>query len=263
MQEVLTYMMNTFGYLGVCFLIAIENIFPPIPSEVILTFGGFMTTYTRLTVPGVIVFSTIGSLIEALILYRVGLELNRERLGRVMESRMFQRLGFEKSDVEKTIAAFDKHGKKAVLFGRCIPIIRSLVSVPAGMAEMKLSVFLFYTTIGSTVWNILLVSLGAALGASWEKILFYLDRYSGAVRLLFWGAGQSLCGCSEEEKIVRFFNQLPQGCKSVVIIPIMVKNHDSYNKQLVLFIQIHTGDIELSDIAENDSAYYCHRYRFF
>ena len=81
MQEVLTYMMNTFGYLGVCFLIAIENIFPPIPSEVILTFGGFMTTYTRLTVPGVIVFSTIGSLIGALILYRVGLELNRERLG--------------------------------------------------------------------------------------------------------------------------------------------------------------------------------------
>lgn len=66
MQEVLTYMMNTFGYLGVCFLIAIENIFPPIPSEVILTFGGFMTTYTRLTVPGVIVFSTIGSLIGAL-----------------------------------------------------------------------------------------------------------------------------------------------------------------------------------------------------
>ena len=179
MQEVLTYMMNTFGYLGVCFLIAIENIFPPIPSEVILTFGGFMTTYTRLTVPGVIVFSTIGSLIGALILYRVGLELNRERLGRVIE-----RLGFEKSDVEKTIAAFDKHGKKAVLFGRCIPIIRSLVSVPAGMAEMKLSVFLFYTTIGSTVWNILLVSLGAALGASWEKILIYLDRYSGAVRLL-------------------------------------------------------------------------------
>ena len=81
MQEVLTYMMNTFGYLGVCFLIAIENIFPPIPSEVILTFGGFMTTYTRLTAPGVIVFSTIGSLIGALILYRVGMELNRERLG--------------------------------------------------------------------------------------------------------------------------------------------------------------------------------------
>lgn len=192
MQEVLTYMMNTFGYLGVCFLIAIENIFPPIPSEVILTFGGFMTTYTRLTVPGVIVFSTIGSLIGALILYRVGMELNRERLGRMMESRMFRRLGFEKSDVEKTIAAFEKHGKKAVLFGRCIPIIRSLVSVPAGMAQMNLSVFLFYTTIGSTAWNVLLVSLGAALGASWETILVYLNRYSGVVRLLLIVGGGML-----------------------------------------------------------------------
>lgn len=189
MQEVLTYMMNTFGYLGVCFLIAIENIFPPIPSEVILTLGGFMTTYTRLTVPGVIVFSTIGSLIGALILYRIGMELNRERLGHVMESRMFRRLGFEKTDVEKTIAAFERHGKKAVLFGRCIPIVRSLVSVPAGMAQMNLTVFLFYTTIGSTVWNVLLVSLGAALGASWETILVYLNRYSGAVRLVLLAGG--------------------------------------------------------------------------
>lgn len=189
MQEVLTYMMNTFGYLGVCFLIAIENIFPPIPSEVILTLGGFMTTYTRLTVPGVIVFSTIGSLIGALILYRIGMELNRERLGHVMESRMFRRLGFEKTDVEKTIAAFERHGKKAVLFSRCIPIVRSLVSVPAGMAQMNLTVFLFYTTIGSTVWNVLLVSLGAALGASWETTLVYLNRYSGAVRLVLLAGG--------------------------------------------------------------------------
>lgn len=189
MQEVLTYMMNTFGYLGVCFLIAIENIFPPIPSEVILTLGGFMTTYTRLTVPGVIVFSTIGSLLGALILYRIGMELNRERLGHVMESRMFRRLGFEKTDVEKTIAAFERHGKKAVLFGRCIPIVRSLVSVPAGMAQMNLTVFLFYTTIGSTVWNVLLVSLGAALGASWETTLVYLNRYSGAVRLVLLAGG--------------------------------------------------------------------------
>lgn len=189
MQEVLTYMMNTFGYLGVCLLIAIENIFPPIPSEVILTLGGFMTTYTRLTVPGVIVFSTIGSLIGALILYRIGMELNRERLGHVMESRMFRRLGFEKTDVEKTIAAFERHGKKAVLFGRCIPIVRSLVSVPAGMAQMNLTVFLFYTTIGSTVWNVLLVSLGAALGASWETTLVYLNRYSGAVRLVLLAGG--------------------------------------------------------------------------
>ena len=80
MQEVMIYIMNTYGYLGVCFLIAVENLFPPIPSEVILTFGGFMTTYTRLTVPGVVIFSTLGSTIGALILYRVGMALTPEKL---------------------------------------------------------------------------------------------------------------------------------------------------------------------------------------
>lgn len=184
MQDVLISVINTFGYIGVCFLIAVENIFPPIPSEVILTFGGFMTTYTALTVPGVIVFSTIGSLIGALVLYRVGMALNPKRLGTVMESRWFKWLGFDKEDVERTINSFERHGKKMILFGRCVPIIRSLISVPAGMADMNLTVFLIYTTIGSTVWNILLVSLGAVLGESWGIVLVYLERYSGVVRIL-------------------------------------------------------------------------------
>lgn len=97
---------------------------------------------------------------------------------------MFRRLGFEKDDVEKTIVSFEKYGKKMILFGRCVPIIRSLISIPAGMAEMNLAIFLIYTAIGSTVWNIILVSLGAALGASWEKVLVYVSRYSGVVRIL-------------------------------------------------------------------------------
>lgn len=183
-QEALISIMNSCGYLGVCLLIAVENIFPPIPSEVILTFGGFMTTYTALTVPGVVIFSTIGSLIGALVLYRVGMALNPERLGKVMESKLFAGLGFEKEDVTRTISSFERHGKKMILLGRCVPIIRSLVSVPAGMANMNLLIFLIYTTIGSTVWNILLVSLGAALGASWETVLIYTERYSGIVRIL-------------------------------------------------------------------------------
>lgn len=183
-QDLLISIMNSCGYLGVCLLIAVENIFPPIPSEVILTFGGFMTTYTALTVPGVVLFSTIGSLIGALVLYRVGMALNPERLGRVMESKLFRRLGFEKGNMEKTLSSFERHGKKMILFGRCVPIIRSLVSVPAGMADMNLVIFLIYTAIGSTIWNILLVFLGAALGASWETILIYTKRYSNVVRIL-------------------------------------------------------------------------------
>lgn len=183
-QEFMIYIMNTYGYLGVCFLIAVENIFPPIPSEVILTFGGFMTTYTRLTVPGVVIFSTLGSTIGALILYRVGMALTPQKLENLTNKKVFRLLGFEKEDVEETIGWFEKHGKKAILFGRCIPIIRSLVSVPAGMAEIEIPLFLVYTVIGSTAWNILLVCLGAALGASWETVLVYLNRYSEVIRVL-------------------------------------------------------------------------------
>lgn len=182
MQELMIQIMNQFGYLGVCFLIAVENIFPPIPSEVILTFGGFMTTYTRLTVPGVIIFSTLGSTIGAIVLYWVGTALNPERLETLTKGRLFKILGFEKEDVEKTIGWFDKHGKKAILLGRCVPIIRSLVSVPAGIAGIGMPVFLVYTVIGSTVWNIILVSLGAVLGASWEVVLVYIGKYAAFIK---------------------------------------------------------------------------------
>ena len=101
MQEFLVQIMDTYGYLGVCFLIALENIFPPIPSEVILTFGGFMTTYSRLTVPGVIIFSTIGSVIGALVLYRVGMALTPERMEILADSKLCKTLGFEK-DVQNS-----------------------------------------------------------------------------------------------------------------------------------------------------------------
>lgn len=184
MQDMIIQIMNQFGYLGVCFLIAIENIFPPIPSEVILTFGGFMTTYTRLSVPGVIVFATLGSTIGALVLYWVGTFLNRERLQKLTEKKIFRFLGFGKEDVGKTLDWFDRHGKKAILFGRCVPIIRSLVSIPAGMAEIRLPVFLFYTVIGSTVWNVVLVSLGALLGASWEMVVLYVKEYSLVIEVI-------------------------------------------------------------------------------
>ncbi|HAX50827.1 DedA family protein [Muricomes intestini] len=182
MQELIIQIMDQFGYLGVCFLVAVENIFPPIPSEVILTFGGFMTTYTRLTVPGVVIFSTLGSTIGALVLYWAGTALSPQRLDTLMKGRAFKWLGFEREDMEKTVQWFDKHGKKAILLGRCVPIIRSLVSVPAGMAQISIPLFLTYTIIGSTVWNILLVSLGAVLGASWETVLIYIGRYSAFIK---------------------------------------------------------------------------------
>ena len=183
MQDLIIEIVDAYGYLGVCFLLVLENVFPPIPAEVILTFGGFMTTCTDMTVFGTIAFATIGSAIGALILYWVGVNLTPERLGRVLESKIFRRLGFGRKDIEKTMSWFKKYGNKAILFGRCVPIVRSLVSIPAGMTEIKMPLFLLYRVIGSTIWNTLLVCLGAVLGASWEAVLYYLEQYSHLVLL--------------------------------------------------------------------------------
>jgi len=170
MQNWIIDIMNQFGYVGITLLIAIENIFPPIPSEVILTFGGFMTTHTSLTVWGVIIAATIGSLLGAIVLYGVGWFLSAELLGNLLEGRVGKILHFKKDDVYKASDWFNSKGKSTVLFCRCIPVIRSLISIPAGMAKMKFGVFCLLTTIGSFVWNIILVYLGVTAGASWEKI---------------------------------------------------------------------------------------------
>lgn len=186
MQEFIIEVMNRFGYMGICFLITVENLFPPIPSEIILPFGGFMTTYTNMRVWGVIFFSTIGSTVGALLLYRLGRFFTPQKLERMLNTKVCKMLGFKKDDVQKTVDWFDKKGKKAVLFGRCVPIIRSLVSIPAGMAGMDLPLFFLYTVIGSTVWNFMLVSLGAALGASWGVIQEGLSAYSQVIKIALW-----------------------------------------------------------------------------
>lgn len=177
MQDWIVELMNSFtdigyaGYVGIALLIAIENLFPPIPSEVILTLGGFMTTYSDLTIWGVILSATIGSVLGAILLYLVGTILSVERLGKILDGRIGRLLHFKKEDVMKACDWFNSKGKTTVLFCRCVPILRSLISIPAGMSKMKFSMFLLFTTIGSFVWNIVLVHLGVAAGASWEKIL--------------------------------------------------------------------------------------------
>lgn len=180
MQELIINVMNQFGYWGILFLIAIENIFPPIPSEVILTFGGFMTISTTMTTLGVIIFSTIGSVLGALVLYGVGRLLTKERLENLLDGKIGRMLHFKKEDVQKSEDWFIKRGKITVFFCRFIPIIRSLISIPAGMTKMNIGIFLLLTTIGTAIWNTVLVLLGAAFGASWEKIAAVIDTYSTA-----------------------------------------------------------------------------------
>ncbi|MGG0177039.1 DedA family protein [Gottfriedia acidiceleris] len=180
MQNWIIETMDTFGYLGIFLLIALENIFPPIPSEVILTFGGFMTTESSLSKIGVIFFSTLGSVIGAIILFWIGTLLDINTLEKIVE-RWGHFLRLTKKDVHKADEWFSKYGVWTVFFCRLIPLIRSLISIPAGMARMNFWIFLLFTTLGSLIWNTILVLVGASVGASWEKIVGYMDVYSSII----------------------------------------------------------------------------------
>ncbi len=184
MQEFIISMMNQFGYIGVFLLIAIENIFPPIPSEVILLFGGFMTTYSKLNIVLMIIFATLGSIIGAIVLYYIGKILNKDRLKKIISGKIGKILRLKNSDIDKADQWFDTKGNKTVFFCRFIPIVRSLISIPAGMSEMPMGKFLLYTTVGSLIWNTVLIILGAIVGENWTSILNIFDTYSHMVAIL-------------------------------------------------------------------------------
>lgn len=185
MDSIVIEAINKCGYLGIVFLINIENIFPPIPSEVILTFGGFATTITDITVIGAIIASTIGSVLGAILLYWVGMFLSEEKIYSFTEGKCGRILGLKKTNINKAFRWFDSRGKYAVFFGRFIPIIRSLVSIPAGMAKMSMLPFLALTTVGSLIWNTALILLGRLAGESWGKVAGCIDGYSNIILIGF------------------------------------------------------------------------------
>lgn len=184
MEQWIIQMMEEFGYFGVAFLIALENIFPPIPSEIILTFGGFMTTYTSLNVWLVILMATIGSVLGGTVLYSIGRILDAEKLERILSGRIGKILQLKPQDVQRAQNWFARKGNITVFFCRFIPIVRSLISIPAGMMKMKIGSFLLLTTLGTAIWNTVLVWLGVFAGASWEKIVNYLGVYSEAALIV-------------------------------------------------------------------------------
>lgn len=177
MENWIINFMEQFGYLGTFLMILLENVFPPIPSEVILTFGGFMTTNTDMTVIGVVTSATAGSVAGAAILYGIGRLLNVNKLEKII-SRFGNILRVKVSDIQKANSWFARYGYKAIFFCRMIPLVRSLISIPAGMANMKFNLFLLYTTAGTLIWNIVLVSVGAILGESWQSVLDFMNVYS-------------------------------------------------------------------------------------
>ena len=184
MEQIIINIMEQVGYLGVFLLIAIENIFPPIPSEVILVFGGFMTTYTSLNIPIMILAATLGSLLGAIVLYYIGKIFNKERLKRIVNGKIGKVLRLKASDIEKADKWFDTKGNKTVFFCRFIPIVRSLISIPAGMSEMPMQKFLLYTITGSLIWNTVLIIVGSIVGDKWETIVGYLDNFSNIILII-------------------------------------------------------------------------------
>ncbi|ARA97989.1 DedA family protein [Geobacillus stearothermophilus] len=183
MQAWITEFMEQFGYIGIFFMIALENIFPPIPSEVILPFGGFMTTYTTLTIPGVIAAATAGSVVGAIVLYGIGRLLSVERLERIVD-RWGGWLRVKPEDIAKANRTFQRYGVWAVFLGRMIPLVRSLISIPAGMSKMNIWLFVWLSVLGTLIWNTLLISIGAALGQSWEKVSEVIGMYAEVVYVI-------------------------------------------------------------------------------
>ena len=183
MEDWIVSVMSEYGYFGIFLLIMLENVFPPIPSEVILTVGGFMTTTTTMTIPGVILASTAGSVVGAAVLYGVGLLLDVERLEKIID-KYGSWLRVKKQDIHKADAWFDRFGIWTVFFGRLIPLVRSLISIPAGMSNMKFWLFISFTTLGTLLWNTVLVFVGEAVGENREQIMRQLELYSNLVYAL-------------------------------------------------------------------------------
>ncbi len=177
MQQFILHIIEQFGYFGVFFLILIENVFPPIPSEVILLFSGFFSSYTSLSVFYMILASTLGSFLGAIILYYIGKIFNKERLKKIVNGRLGKILFLKENDIDKADEWFDNKGSKSVFFCRFVPIVRSLISIPAGMSEMPMGKFIIYTICGSMIWNTVLICLGYRLGSNWEYVLTILDKY--------------------------------------------------------------------------------------
>jgi len=172
--------MEAFGYPGIVLIILIENLFPPIPSEIVLPFAGFMTTQGSLTLFGVLVASTVGSVLGAIALYGVGLWFGRDRIYAIVR-RYGRWLTIGEQDVQRTEDWFARYGIWTVFFCRMVPVMRSLISIPAGLVRMNMGVFILYTAIGSAIWNLVLAGIGATLGAAWPTVSRWVSIYQDGV----------------------------------------------------------------------------------
>jgi membrane protein DedA with SNARE-associated domain len=173
-------LMDTLGGLGAAIVVGLDNLFPPIPSEIVLPLAGFSASRGSLSLAEALIWTTIGSVAGALIVYWLGAALGRERTRKLIAKIPL----INESDMDRTEAWFAKHGGKAVFFGRMVPLFRSFISLPAGVERMPLPKFLLYTTLGSAIWNSIFVLAGYFLGENWHVV----ERYAGVLQWVVIGA---------------------------------------------------------------------------
>ena len=177
-----TDVIDALGYLGVAFLVSLENVFPPIPSEVVLPLAGFVAGRGDANLVGMILAATAGSVVGAWALYGIAAWIGPERL-RAFIVRFGRWFSVKEHHLERAEAWFDRRANVAVLLGRCVPLIRSIVSVPAGFRRMPLGRFTILTAIGSAMWNTALISAGAVLGERWERVGDFVGLFQAVVIL--------------------------------------------------------------------------------
>ncbi len=180
-RALVEYLILTLGYPGLALIMFAENLFPPIPSEVVLPFAGSLVESGQLGLLGVLVSSTLGATLGTGLFYYLG-----QRLGEARTRSLIRRYGswlaLDEDDLDRSLALFRRHDRSVIFFGRFLPGVRTLISLPAGIARMRLSAFLIYTVLGTFAWNVLLVGAGVVLGRNWERILAVIDRYE----TFFW-----------------------------------------------------------------------------
>jgi membrane protein DedA with SNARE-associated domain len=173
-------LVDSIGAPGAGLIVAVENFFMPLPSEIILPMGGFAAAQGALNLWALVFWTTLGSVVGSLALYWAGAALGRDRLYAMWERVPLVRA----SDLERAEAWFAKHGRGAVLYGRMLPLFRSLISVPAGVERMSIPVFVVMTAIGSLLWNSLLIFTGYWLGDQWHRAEQYIGTFTRAFAIL-------------------------------------------------------------------------------
>jgi len=186
LMELIVSLMEVIGPIGAGIAIALENLFPPLPSEAILPMAGLAASRGSFTVVEALLWTTLGSVVGALLLYGIGAWLGVDRLRRVAAKVPL----LDPRDIDRTVAWFTRHGGKAVFFGRMIPIFRSLISIPAGVTRMPLWKFGLLTAAGSLVWNTIFVLAGFFLGEAWPVV----ERYAEIFQILVIAAAVGAVG---------------------------------------------------------------------